>query len=488
MKISYIQSILPLFLGLFAFTSCDDDTVSVGSDVLPDMNKVTTSTATYAVNSRSVKADSVIAATNYCYLGSITDPETRATTECSFLAQYYLLQNTRPPEKDRIIMRDGMPLCDTCQVRFSVSSSYGDKLAPMRLSVYELDTANVMDEGERYFTDIEPTDYLREGAQPLVTQTYTLSDLVASSSGSTSSFTVSLPPSYGSFILSKYYENPDFFKNSYHFLRHVFPGLYVQSAGGEGAMMGINSSDIVVQFKYRATTAAGRDTIYNGYLTIASTEEVIQNTRVSNDIPASMLASENDYTYVKSPAGVFTLVDIPVDDIVAGDHYTDTINSARIMFPCLASESQGSFSLNVPSTLLLVRKGQMYSFFEKSRTGDNRSSYISEYSSAFNAYVFSNIAPLVTAMKLERDLGAGVTKNDTEAQRKAKYAAWEAENPDWATVALVPVTPEFLSSSSGTSTVRTVLRIRNELDLASVRLLGGPRGKLAIDVTYSRFN
>lgn len=489
MKKPYLKGFLSLLMGLSCLASCDDDTVSVGSDVLPDMNKVTTSSASFAVNSRSVKADSVLANTNYCYLGSIADPETRATTECSFLAQYYLLENTHPPVKERIVMRDGMPLCDTCQVRFSVTSSYGDKLAPMRLSVYELDTANVMGEGENFFTDIDATQFIHANAEPLTTQTYTLSDLVSTSSGTASSFTVSLPPAYGSFILGKYYENPDFFKNSYHFLRHVCPGFYMQCAGGTGAMMGINTSDLVVHFKYHATTAAGNDTIYDGYLTLASTEEVIQNTRVASDIPAEMLSPDNDYTYVKAPAGIFTLVDLPVDDIVAGDHYTDTINSARIAFPSLASEAQGTFSLSMPSTLLLVRKGQMYSFFETSRTGDQRTSFIAEYSSALGAYVFSNIAPLITTMKRERDLGAGVTISDTEAQRRAKYAVWEAANPDWATIALVPVSPEFLTSSSAyTSTTRTVLRLRNELDLASVRLLGGPRGKLSIDVTYSRFN
>ena len=92
-------------------------------------------------------------------------------------------------------------------------------------------------------------------------------------------------------------------------------------------------------------------------------------------------------------------------------------------------------------------------------------------------------------MKLERDKGAGVTATDTEAQRQAKYTAWEAANPDWATVALVPVKPEFLTGSSAAGTVtRTLLRVRNELDLASVRLLGGSHGKLAIDITYSRFD
>ena len=79
--------------------------------------------------------------------------------------------------------------------------------------------------------------------------------------------------------------------------------------------------------------------------------------------------------------------------------------------------------------------------------------------------------------------------SDTEAQRAAKYRAWEAENPDWATVALVPVAVEALTQTSALGgTTYQILQIRNELGLSSVKLNGGPRGKLSIEVTYSHYN
>ena len=37
-------------------------------------------------------------------------------------------------------------------------------------------------------------------------------------------------------------------------------------------------------------------------------------------------------------------------------------------------------------------------------------------------------------------------------------------------------------------TTYQILQIRNELGLSSVKLNGGPRGKLSIEVTYSHYN
>lgn len=472
-----------------ALTACDDDTVSVGAEVLPDMDKITTSTQTFTLNSRSHRADSVLANTNSCYLGSIVDPETRSRTTCDFLAQYHVVEDFRLPESDKIVMEDGKPVCDTCYIRLYAANTYGDELTPMKLNIYELSKDKVMSEGTNYFTDVKPAEFLPDGALPLVQQTYTLGDFRTLSSSTLREFDVQLPKEFGAQIMSLYYEHPEYFKNSYRFLRNVLAGFYLQTSGGVGAMANVTLSDLILGFKYHATNAAGRDTIYSGWHSFAATEEVLQNTRVDNQIPESMLNADNDYTYVKSPAGIFTLVDLPVDDIVGGEHFGDTINSARILFPRIAGETAGTFALQPPTTLLLLRKANMYDFFETNVVSDGRTSFVSNFLTAYNAYAFDNIAPLISLIRSERDAGAGVSAADSEAERAAKYRAWEAANPDWATVALVPVAMETLTQTNALSgTSYEVLQLRNELGLSSVKLEGGPRGKLSIEVTYSRFN
>ena len=125
-------------------------------------------------------------------------------------------------------------------------------------------------------------------------------------------------------------------------------------------------STLDVFFKYKTTTAAGADTLVNGMHRMAATEEVIQSTTVENRIPAEMLDPTNEYTYLKSPTGIFTEVTLPVGEVVAGEHYNDTINSAQIVFRCFASEAAEGRLLSVPQNVVMVRKAEMYKFFELS--------------------------------------------------------------------------------------------------------------------------
>jgi hypothetical protein len=221
---------------------------------------------------------------------------------------------------------------------------------------------------------------------------------------------------------------------------------------------------------------------------MAATEEVIQNNHIENKIPDEMLDHQNGYTYVKSPTGIFTEVELPVDEILSNGHYNDTINSAQITFRRFNHEVPSIYNLGAPSDLLLVRKSETFSFFEKEKLPNDGNTYISTFNAAQNAYVFSNIAQLITNLKNERDKGAGVIKTDTETQRKQKYIEWEGRNPDWNKLMLIPVASEYsTSTNSYGQTVKQLLRVRNELSLRSAKLEGGD-GNIDISVVYSRFS
>ena len=115
---------------------------------------------------------------------------------------------------------------------------------------------------------------------------------------------------------------------------------------------------------------------------------------------------------------------------------------------------------------------------------------MADYNSSYNTYSFTNISQLITALKLERDKGAGVTESDTEVQRQAKYQTWETAHPDWNKVMLIPVATEFsLTKNQSTGeTIKTLLRVRNELGLTSVKLNGGNNNSVKMSVVYSHFS
>lgn len=490
---AYSKKVLALTLGLAAIlASCDDSTSLIGSDVMPENDNVTTSQSTFIVHSKTVKADSVLANTNDSYLGRIIDPETRAYTKCGYLAQFHVMENYTFPDLSLMVKDSkGKAIADSCAIRIYFADYYGDSLTNMKLRVTELDTSKVMEENQDYYTNIDGSKYI--GSNPTIRQevTYAINDLTRSDTASSDNYksvVVRLPESYGSFLINKFYENPSFYQNSYQFIHHVCPGFMFEITGGVGAMLHAEITTLDVYFRYHSKTDEGKDTIVDGMQRLAATEEVIQNAQVDNNIPESMLDPANGYTYAKSPSGLFTEIELPVSDIVAGEHYNDTINTASMIFRQHSASVSNPFILNAPKSLLMVRKLKADEFFKDEKLPNNTDSYLSTYNNDTKSYSFSNISQLITLMKNERDKGAGVTNGEDEASRQQKYAEWEAKNPDWNKVRVIPVHATYSTSSSGYQQTTTLVKLRHEMGISSVKLSGGTSDDLKLQVIYSRFN
>ena len=487
--------VAPLFLGCVAanLTSCDDDTAFIGSEIMPGGDNVSTSMANFIVKSRSFKVDSVVANTNDCFLGAIVDPETRAKTECGFLAQFHVMENYQLPDRKRMILDEaGLVVADSCDIRISFSEYYGDSLMTMKLHASELDTNKVMKEDEIYYTNFKPSDFIHESGLK-TSLAYAIKDLTRPDSETNGSkylrsVIVRLPASYGSYIMNKYYENPSYFKNSYQFIRHVCAGFYFNTVGSVGSMINVDVSTLNVYFRYHTKNVAGKDTIVDGMQRMAATEEVLQSTRVENKLPEEMLDAKNEYSYLKTPTGIFTEVTLPVGEVVAKEHYTDTINGAKLSFRKCNDRTDEVFKLTSPSDLLMVRKGVAKSFFEGKRLPEAKDSYLSTFNVNTNSYIFANLAPMMTVMKIERDKGAGVLASDSEEVRNEKYRKWEEINPDWNKVLLIPVKADYnIVTDIYGYTQKQLLQVRNEMGLHSVRLEGGASDDLTMTVIYSRF-
>lgn len=465
---------------ILALTACDDDSGGIGPEVIPPEDGIQISQAIYDVSTRSLKADSVLATTGTSYLGKVIDPETGAITTCDFLTQFHIMEDYGLPERDSMNIRNDLVQADSVELRFYISSYYGDSLNTMKLGVYELDTAHVMSENKPYYTNLDPEEWINKKPGAITKElTFSVKDMAQSDSAINASernwsIRVKLPASYGTFLLNKYYENPADFKNSYNFIHNVCAGFYVRTLGGSGTMVGIDVSTLTVYFRY----------LVNGVLTqgmqrMAATEEVLQNTHIEHQNIEPLLHS-NDYTFIKSPAGIYTELDLPVDEIFSGEHLNDSLNGAKIALPRYNNKEQASYNLKTPSTLLMVRKSERYAFFEKDKSADGKTSFLASFAPAQNSYTFDNCAALISYLKRERDEGAGVTGHESEDVRRAKWRVWEAVHPEWNTVVLLPVVPTYSSTGA-------LMRVRNDMSLGSTRLLGGKNGGIKVSVVYSRF-
>jgi hypothetical protein len=458
---------------LLLCVACDDNTSNIG--VVDNGDNINVAQAAFEVATRSIKADSVLAKTSTCYLGRVTDPETNSSITSDFLAQFHVLDNYQFPARDSIVKdKNGDFAVDSVELRLYLSSYYGDSLNAMKMSVYELDTTNVLNEQTSYYSNIDPLTFVNHLKKtPVAKKVFSVVDLTVSDSLRELStyyrnVRIILPKSYGQFIVNKYFENPSYFKNSYNFIRHVVPGFYFHTEQGNGTMIYVDVSSFNLYFRY-----VHDDSTYVGVTRFAATGEVLQNTKIANgNIDQLLPPNETSCTYLKTPAGIFTEATLPIDDIYK-NHETDSINTAKIIFTRCNNSAQRDYNLSIPKTLLMMRKSDLYSFFENSSVPDGKTSFSATFAATYaNTYTFTNIANLVAYCKNERNYGA-VSEGLTTAQ-------WEAKHPDWNKVVLVPVVNTVNSSS-------VIVKTVHDLSLASTRLVGGDT-KLSIQIVYSKFD
>lgn len=470
-------------MSCITIASCDDTTDSIGNSLTDNMDMLKVTTDTFNVTTRSIVADSVLSRSTTGYLGKIRDIETGNYITGDFMAQFSTLENYKLPEKDSIVsLQDGEVIADSCSIRLFYTDYYGDSLAIMNITAYEMNEP--MKEGVKYYSNFDPiAEGLIRNDGMKVNKTYTLTDLSISDEdrADESSYTPNIKinlnkpytdkngvtyNNYGTYIMRMYYEDPDRFKNSYNFIHEVCPGFYFKTNDGIGSMAYITVSQLNIYFRYL------NDSTYVGTTSFSATEEVLQTTNISNDKQnIADLANDNTCTYLKTPAGIFTEITLPVDEITE-NHSNDTINTAKISLTRINNNTHDEYSLSAPSTLLMIPKDSLYTFFENGDNVDYKKSFIAIYSSSTNQYTFNNISGMITYMA------------DIKKKGLAENSNWLNEHPDWNRVVVIPVSVTTNSSSQ-------IVKIVHDMSLTSTKLVGGsenPYEPIKINVIYSKFN
>ena len=216
------------------------------------------------------------------------------------------------------------------------------------------------------------------------------------------------------------------------------------------------------------------DTIY--VTQFVGSEEVLQTNRF-NTQQVQHLVDDTTCTYLKTPAGIFTEVTLPIASMMAEG---DSINSAKIIFTRYNNLSDTQYKFGTPQTLLMVRKSELNTFFEKNCLTDDISTFHTTYNNTFNRYEFNNIARLIIHCENERQEWIEENKASYGNDVEKTAAIYESINSDWNKVVLVPVTTIKDSNN-------TIVNFRHDLNLNSARLVGG-KDKIEIKVICSAFN
>ena len=445
-------------MGAFTLTSCDDTTDNLGADIMPPSDFVKKQSVEYDVYTESYSAgDSVLARSSMSYLGRFTDPETNTIISSDFLTQFHCIEDFAFPDS---IQNDYIT---SAEIKLYIKDFVGDSLTSFKLSVYPL--TKVLDPDADYYTNIDPMKYCDSEAEPITVKWFTLSDRTVDNSarwkqGYYNNIVIPLPRTIGQQIYDEAKKHPETFENSETWINSGLPcskGFYFKLESGDGALAYIDVAQFVLDYRFYDEELECDTT---GTCIFAATEEIIQATRFENYNLDKLLADDNA-TYLKSPAGLFTMATLPTDML----NYNDTVNQAKLVLTRYNDIVNSSFKLKIPQCVLMVRLDDYKAgYFEQYKVSDNNTSFLAAFDSKTNTYEFSNISHLLNVMRWEKEHGVA--------------------SPDYNKVLIIPVEPTY----DGTSASRSLVKLCHDFSMTSARLVGGKYTPLKMQVIYSNMN
>ena len=371
----FIPSVLVTLL--FTALSCTEGQYTGGS-IQPPGDVVSTDTASFFLTTETVKVDSILYKNSVALLGEFTDAFF-GTTKAEFLAQVYCPLNFTFDQSIRRI--------DSAYLYLYYNDWFGDSLALMEMSVYELTKA--IDHTKPYYTNINTDDYY-DKSKKLGSISYSTGEPFTDikTSSDYSCIRVSIDTAFAGGILRKNRNHPEFFTNPRIFADSVLHGIAVSPSFGNGNLMYIKHAEFEFCYRYSYTDTMGvvKDTTGACYFPV--TKEVRQINKYQHPDLAGYLPlnSGDSLNYIFSPAGLFTRIELPIEEILSRLEGKN-INSARIK-AVVTHRDNSKWGMLPPDNLLLLKEEDVHDFFAGYNNADKLYSFLADYNTRNDLFSF----------------------------------------------------------------------------------------------------
>jgi len=387
-------------LSILILSGCDDNTNMVGNNLIPDRDIITVYSDTFLIKASTVQYDSLFAKTTYGLLGEYYDP-LYGRLKSDYLCQFYCedgYQFTDTPYENKI---------DSIYLTLYYTET-GDPNTPIQFQVFPV--TQPLD--KVYYTNVDPAAYC-DLSNVWGSQVFTAANGILDDSTQVAVdkyvyyryLQIPLPVEFGQRIYEETVNNPASFKTQQAF-NDFFPGIYVTTGYGSGCLFNVLGTSISIHYKSVLESSTGQDSTAYYREVFITTKEVIQLNRFENSDTEQLLAPNDDYMFIKTPAGIYTRLVLPAQEIkpVIADRI---INSMVFNLRFMPNENW-PYALGPPSHLLLLPEDSLHSFFYNRKVDNNVTSFISTgsatstsaqsttgYSADTRMYYFNNIANLL---------------------------------------------------------------------------------------------
>jgi hypothetical protein len=262
----------------------------------------------------------------------------------------------------------------------------------MKVQLYEVTSA--MD--KNYYTNVDPNLYCDKkislGSQSYTAYDMTLSDSIRELDSYSPVITINMPTEIGQRFYDATQKTPEVF-NSQEAFNEFFKGIYVTNTYGTGNIITIDGSSMYIYYNRIVEGSAGQDSLVLAAESFSVTSEVIQLNRFKNTDMQHLLVENDSVAYLKTPAGVYTELTIPIG--VLTEKLENKIISNMSFSLRTYPQDTWQYALTPPTTLLVLPKDSVDSFFVNNSIEDNTTSFLSTYTESTRTYSFGNIANLV---------------------------------------------------------------------------------------------
>jgi hypothetical protein len=373
---------------ILLFSSCKDDS-DLGLSIQPSSDAINFSTDTIHVNSLNMIAPSMSSPSDTFLLGEYRDIQydangnktrgtTYGTTHGEMLAQF-----TAPL---RFTFPKGAQ-ADSMSLTMVFSSWQGSKHSPVQFSAYEMN--NPLDYNTAYLTNTNPLNYCSPSTSTLLGQRISVAvpDTVTDTATYQPHLTYKLTnprkadglapaQSFFNAVKNGIFTSQSAFSN-------FFKGIYIKPTYGNGAIWNVTQLYMQLYYHFHAFVNNKDTTLTNG-LVFPASKDVRQISLISH--PDSAIVRQNcpdSVTYITSPTGVFTHVQIPVGRLLnkvlnskdAKGNYlfrdaqgninkTVNFNHAILKAELTDRDTIHAYVLHRPTTLMLTRISGLNSYFQ----------------------------------------------------------------------------------------------------------------------------
>ncbi|WP_029904736.1 DUF4270 domain-containing protein [Prevotella sp. 10(H)] len=389
-----IKTFLILTFALFAtiFIACDDDASSLGSSIQPGGDDIYAGGDTINLTAETFSfKDSVYAHTVYGLLGEYTDP-IFGRVKSDYLCQLSSAENLefKNPENKEVTI-------DSVLLNIQSVSFTGDSVSPMGVSVYEVTEPLKA----FFFTSVNPERYCNM-QEVLGQSVFTIQDALDTviSKIPIRVITTKLTNKLGERFYKEWVDsNGNTFKNQSAF-NEFFKGMYITTNFGSGSLIDVDYTGFDIHYSYRIRNVANTaDSAVAAIFRLPVNEKVIQMNHVKNEFPENLYLDKK-HTYMNTPAGVYTQINIPLNEIVdaatKGAGKDPTINAANLSIKGFTEEEEKS-GMARPDYVLLINKDSLQNYFfnERDNMVNGRTTYAIQRNPQTNTYNFNNLASMI---------------------------------------------------------------------------------------------